>query len=181
MKSMFNEDYYRYYGESWKLRRASRFLSDHSLWFLFLFRKKQAGCPPVIDQIISILLQQIRKKYGLEIPWNTRIDKGLYIGHPYNITINPGAKLGKNINIHKGATIGQENRGSRKGIPTIGNNVWIGVNATLVGNITIGNDVLITPNSYVNMDIPSHSIVIGNPGRIIPKENATEGYIENTV
>lgn len=76
-------------------------------------------------------------------------------------------------------TIGQENRGFRKGCPTIGNRVWIGINSTIVGNITIGDDVLIAPNSFVNFDVPPHSIVLGNPGSIIHKENATEGYINN--
>lgn len=76
-------------------------------------------------------------------------------------------------------TIGQENRGSRKGVPTIGDNVWIGVNATIIGKITIGDDVLIAPNSYVNCDVPSHSVVFGNPCTIKPKVGATDGYINH--
>ncbi len=76
-------------------------------------------------------------------------------------------------------TIGQENRGKRKGAPIIGNSVWIGVNATIVGHITIGDDVLIAPNSYVNCDVPSHSVVFGNPCIVKSKENATEGYVNN--
>ena len=99
--------------------------------------------------------------------------------YTYNITINPNAVIGKNCNIHKGVTIGQENRGKRKGVPTIGNSVWIGVNAIVVGNITIGDDVLIAPNSYVNCNVPSHSIVIGNPCKIIARDNATEKYVNN--
>lgn len=59
----------------------------------------------------------------------------------------------------------------------IGNNVFIGINAVIVGNIHIGSDVLIAPNSYVNIDVPDHSIVIGNPAAIHANENATEGYI----
>ena len=121
----------------------------------------------------------VKKKRGIEIYGLSDIGPGLYLGHTYNITINSDAIIGKNCNIHKGVTIGQENRGKRKGVPTIGNSVWIGVNATIVGNITIGDDVLIAPNSYVNCDVPSHSIVIGNPCKIIARDNATEGYISN--
>ena len=80
-----------------------------------------------------------------------------------------------------GVTIGQENRGKRKGCPVIGDNCWIGTNAVIVGKITIGNDVLIAPLSFVNFDVPSHSIVIGNPAKIIHKENATHEYINRTV
>ena len=106
-----------------------------------------------------------------------KIEEGFYLGHPYNITINEESVLGKNVNIHKGATIGKENRGKKLGAPKIGNNVYVGINSTVVGKIEIGNDVLIAPNTYVNFDVPSHSIVVGSPGIIIPREKATEGYV----
>ena len=67
------------------------------------------------------------------------------------------------------------------GAPIIGNEVWIGVNSTIVGKIKIGDDVLIAPNSYINCDIPSHSIVIGNPCKVYNKNDSTEGYINNRV
>lgn len=65
----------------------------------------------------------------------------------------------------------------RQGTPIIGDCVWIGVNATILGKITIGNDVLIAPNSYVNCDVPAHSVVLGNPCIIKHCDNATENYI----
>lgn len=106
---------------------------------------------------------------------------GIYIGHAYNITINCRAKIGRNCNIHKGVVIGQVNRGPRKGYPTIGDRVWIGINSAIVGNVTIGDDVLIAPNSFVNIDIPSHSVVFGNPCVIKHRDWATEGYVNNIV
>ena len=81
--------------------------------------------------------------------------------------------------INKGVTIGQENRGKRKGTPVIGDEVWIGINATIVGKVSIGSDVLIAPNTFVNKDIPDHSVVFGNPCVIIPNTKATEEYICN--
>ena len=95
--------------------------------------------------------------------------------------IHPDAELGNNINVGTGITIGAENRGKRKGAPVIGNRCWIGTNAVVVGNIKIGDDVLIAPLSYVNFDVPSHSVVIGNPGKIIKKDNATLDYICNCI
>ena len=89
--------------------------------------------------------------------------------------------IGNNCNLAKGVTIGQENRGNRIGAPRIGNQVWIGTNSVVVGNITVGDDVLIAPNCYVNRDVPDHSIVIGNPCKIISKENATEGYVNRLI
>ena len=131
--------------------------------------------------ICRILFRLWCSRRGIEIAADTQIGEGLYLGHAYNITINPLAKLGSNCNIHKGVLIGQSNRGKSKGVPTIGNRVWIGINAAIVGNVTIGDDVLIAPNAFVNVDIPSHSVVFGNPCIIKYCDNATEGYINNIV
>ena len=89
--------------------------------------------------------------------------------------------IGKNVTIHPGVTIGKEVRGRRQGSPQIGDNVWIGANAIIVGNIQIGNNVLIAPGSYINFDVPADAVVLGNPGNIIVKKNAVEGYIKNRI
>ena len=116
-------------------------------------------------------------KFGYQIGVDTIIGGGLYLGHRGAVVVNGRTTLGENVSLSQGVTIGQENRGKRKGVPTIGNKVWIGTNAVIVGKINIGNDVLIAPNSYVNFDVPSHSIVVGNPAKIIHRENATESYL----
>lgn len=134
--------------------------------------------PNIVNRLIY---RMVKFLWHIEIPYSTRIGKGLYVGHPFCITINPNATIGDNCNIHKGVTIGQENRGKRTGVPTIGNCVWIGINSTIVGEINIGDDVLIAPNTFVNVDIPSHSVAFGNPCIIKHKDNATEGYINNKV
>ena len=169
MKDIFNAD---------KQRNSS---GGYVLRYLWLFRKAGSTRNKVIKTMCRILLKRYRLKYGLEIPIETKIGKGLYLGHAFNITINPNAEIGDNCNIHKGVLIGQENRGRRKGAPKLGNKVWIGINAAIVGKVTIGNDVLIAPNSYVNCDVPSHSVVYGNPCIIKHRDNATEGYINNIV
>lgn len=113
----------------------------------------------------------------MELSHHVKCGPGLYIGHPFGITINPNVVIGEKVSLSKGVTIGQENRGKRKGTPVIGNMVWIGVNATIVGNVKIGDDVMICPNTFVNCDVPDHSIVLGNPCIIKHRENATEGYL----
>ena len=118
-------------------------------------------------------------KYGFQIPVGTKIGKGFYIGHFGTLVINGKAEIGDNCNVAHNVTIGQENRGKRKGFPVIGNKVWIGTGSVIVGKIKIGNNVLIAPNSYVNTDVPSNSLAIGNPLKIVKKDNAIEGYIEH--
>lgn len=177
--NIFKYDFYRITGKKYKLIYFLKEIikGNHICKFLYVYRKKNNNI------ICKIFFRKYVRKYGLEI-YSNSIDKGLYLGHAYMITINPNVKIGKNCNIHKGVTIGQTNRGggaTKKGTPTIGNEVWIGINATIVGNITIGDDVLIAPNSYVNQDIPSHSIVFGNPCIIKHRENATASYINRKV
>lgn len=69
----------------------------------------------------------------------------------------------------------------KSGVPEIGDDVWIGTNAVIVGGVKIGNNVLIAPNTYVNQDVESDSIAVGNPMTIIKNEKATEGYLNNKV
>lgn len=128
--------------------------------------------------LYRIILNIYSSKYGYQINPSTKIGKGLYLGHRGSIIINSQSIIGDYCNLSPGVTIGQTNRGIRKGAPRLGNKVWVGTNAVIVGGITIGDNVLIAPNAFVNHDVPSNSIVIGNPAQIIQKENATEGYIE---
>lgn len=117
----------------------------------------------------------------IQVPLFTDIGAGFYIGHCGRIIVNPKAVIGRNVNIATGCTIGQENRGKRKGAPIIGDEVWIGTNAVIVGAVRVGSDVLIAPNAYVNCDIPDHSVVFGNPCIIKHKDNATKEYVNNKI
>jgi len=114
-------------------------------------------------------------KTGISFLGNTNIGEGLIVGHWGRIIINPNVKFGNYIKITTGITIGRDIRGKRAGTPTIGNNFCIYTNSTVVGNIVIGNDVVIAPNTFVNFDVPSHSVVIGNPAKIFHKDFATQG------
>jgi len=147
----------------------------------YCFRKVQTSHNRWIKLLFRIPFSLTRRSHGIELSSEMKIGPDLYMGHPYNLTINANATIGANINIHKGATIGQENRGPRAGNPTIGDNAYIGINSTVAGNIRIGNGVMIVSNAFVSCDIPDHSIVIVNPCIIKHRENATEGYVINTV
>lgn len=122
-------------------------------------------------------LNRMAKKTGIEFLGNRNIGDGLIIGHWGRVVINQYSKFGNEIMITHNVSIGRDIRGKRAGAPTFGNRVCIRTNSTVVGNITIGDDVLIAPNTFVNFDVPSHSVVIGNPATIHHKDNATEGHI----
>ena len=175
MKNKFKLDFYRMTGnpECSVLRKLILYIFSHQMRFMRCYRKYQKRR----NLFLRFRLYRFTRKFGLEISTKASIGEGLYLGHPYGITVAGGVKIGKNANLHKGCTIGRENRGKRAGVPTLGDCVYLGINSTVVGNITIGDDVFIAPGAFVNFDVPSHSVVIGNPGVIHHKDNATENYI----
>lgn len=117
-KELYNADIARYGGKPEIYIRI----------FHFLHRKASVTSFLPIRLLYKVLFRQWANRRGLEITANNQIGGGIYIGHAYNITINSKAKIGRNCNIHKGIVIGQANRGSHKGCPTIGDRVWIGIN-----------------------------------------------------
>lgn len=129
--------------------------------------------------IYRLKLMYYTEKYGFSIPYSTEIGKSFYLGHKGSIIVNYKAKIGNNVNLAQGVTIGVANGGKHKGVPIISDNVWIGANSTVVGGIIIGEDVMIAPNTFVNFDVPPHSIVISNKAKIIERDPATNNYIEN--
>lgn len=180
-KSYLKDDLRRY-GITQTGNFVFAYLKSPQIRFLVAFRKAGQYKKYTIRGLFYRLIHRhYAVKYGFQIPVGTRIGRGFYLGHWGCVVVNDQAIMGDNCNIAQGVTIGQTNRGMKCGVPVIGNQVWIGANAVLVGKIRIGNDVLIAPNSYVNIDVPDHSVALGNPAQIIPKENATEGYINNIV
>lgn len=122
----------------------------------------------------------LKVKYGFDISYRTKIGKGFYIGHFGNIVIHGDAIIGENCNISQGITIGINNYGEKKGVPTIGNNVFIGPNACIFGNINIGNNVTIGANTVVTNSIPNYSTVtVGSP--IVVNKDLSQYYIHNSI
>lgn len=152
------------------------FLFQHRLQYMVYFRYAQTTKNKIVKMFCEYKLFRLCRKYGIEIKTNTRIGRGFLMIHPYNITVSPFATIGNNVTMMKGSTIGIS-AGKHKGAPRIGDCVYIGINSTIIGGIEVGNDVIIAPNTFVNEDIPSHSIVIGNPCKVIHKKNATADYI----
>lgn len=180
--SIIQKDFFRESGQWLSPVQIAKKCINPNLHFIYILRKcQQHKKSSLWGKFWRVVLRKHQIKYGFQIYPDTQIGEGFYLGHWGALVINPKAKIGKNCNIAQGVTIGQQNRGRNEGYPTIGDEVWIGPNAVIVGNITIGNNVLIAPNVYLNTNVPSNSVVVGNPAVITPKENATEGYINNKV
>lgn len=104
---------------------------------------------------------------GIEIPWSVKIGAALKLYHGQGTVINPGTVIGNNCTIRQNTTIGNKNNGAS---PVIGNYVDIGANACIIGEIEIGNNVVIGAGSVVVKNVPANCVVAGNPARLI-KQN----------
>lgn len=180
--SIIQKDFYRESGKWLSRTEIWKKCINPNLHFVYILRKAQKYQKKTFLNIFwKIVLRHYQIKYGFQIYPETQIGEGFYLGHWGSLVINPDTIIGKNCNIAQGVTIGRQNRGKNEGSPIIGDEVWIGTNAVVVGAVTIGNNVLIAPNTYVNFDVPNDSMVMGNPGRVYPNLKATQDYINNKV
>lgn len=166
------------FNESFRGGKLDRkFLCGFEWKYIKCYRKYQCNAQNIWGIIYKYRLSRLSRRTGINTDINKKIGKGLIIGHWGTIVINNEVEFGEQIFLTHNVTIGRDVRGKRKGVPTIGNRVCIRAGSTVVGNIHIGDDVLIAPNTFVNFDVPSHSIVIGNPATVHYRENATEGHL----
>ena len=132
-----------------------------------------------IYPFVRHMLYFYKYKFGISILHSTKIGSGFYIGHFGAIVINEKCIIGKNCNISQGVTLGQSNRGKNKGVPTLGDNVYLGPGVKVIGNITIGDNVAIGANCVVTKDIADNSVAVGIPATVISL-NGSKGYINRT-
>ena len=149
------------------------------LGYLRLLRRAQHTSSRLLRALWRLRLAHASARTHIHIPWSCKIGPGFYIGHLGRVIINPAAVIGRNCNISTGVTIGMIPVGRRAGAPRIGDRVWIGTNAVIVGGIEIGDDVLIAPGAFVNVDVPSGSTVIGNPGVVHLDHPCPSEYVQN--
>lgn len=110
----------------------------------------------------------MRLMYLVEVD-DADIQPGFYIGHIGTIFVGP-SKIGKNFSIHHNVTIGIGHAQTAEGVPTIGDNVWIGAGAMISGAISIGSNATVANGCILARSIPAGCLAAGNPGRVIMKE-----------
>ncbi|MCR5324872.1 MAG: serine acetyltransferase [Lachnospiraceae bacterium] len=115
----------------------------------------------------TFLRDRYAVKYGVEIGVRATIEGPIVFPHPRNITIGEEVKIGTNCTIFNNVVIGQNNNK----YPVIGNNVTIYSGTVIIGNISIGDNVIIGANSLINKDIENDVVVAGNPARIIKRRS----------
>lgn len=122
----------------------------------FLFRIILLG----ISKLLNVLI--INWIFGCYLPVETKIGIGLEIGHPLGIVINARSKIGFNCRIEHQVTVGQN--GSF--VPIIGNSVYIGAGAKIIGKAEICDNSKIGANAVVNKKFNSSGLIVGIPAKL---------------
>ena len=128
-------------------------------WFRLGSWFKQKGIPG----FPGIIQRFIYQAFGLELVIGQDIDGGLYIAHPVGTVISVH-KLGKNCTVIANVTIGMRNEWA---FPVIGDNVFIGAGARILGEIKVGDGAVIGANAVVIEDVPAGATVVGIPAKVI--------------
>ena len=112
-----------------------------------------------------------KKKSGIEIHPGATIGKDLFIDHGSGIVIGETAIVGDNVMIFHGVTLGTTGKEKGKRHPTVGNNVLIGANATILGNLNIGDNAKVGAGAVVVHDVEANTTVIGVPAKVVRDYN----------
>lgn len=109
------------------------------------------------------------RKTGIEIHPGAEIGEGFFIDHGNGVIIGETAKIGNNVTMYQGVTLGGTGKEQGKRHPTLGNNIMIGAGAKVLGSCTIGDNSKIGAGSVVLEDVPPGSTVVGVPGRVVKR------------
>ncbi len=163
----------RAFAKHWLLTPGVRYIS--LLRLCQYLRSKPHGAYGAAA-IASWALVRSGVRFGIEIAASTTIGRGLFIGHFGGIVVNGGAVIGANCNLSHDVTIGKVYRGPRSGCPTIGDNVFIGPGAKIVGNVVVGDGAAIGANCVVVDDVAPNAVVVAARPRHV-SDAGSAGYI----
>lgn len=125
-----------------------------------------------------IRFKKLQNRCGIEMNQHMKIGYGLRLPHKGCIILHPQAVIGNNCEIMQGVTLGNNILKDRDKVPVVGDDVLICAGAKVIGNVKIGNQVVIGANAVVNRDVENNVIVGGVPAKVIGKSN--NSYLINT-
>ena len=129
--------------------------------------------------VFKVLHRLATQLAGMDLPWSADIGPGVALTHGWGLVVTPGARIGKNVTLFHGVTLGLRLRIARDGrqreeYPVLEDDVWVGPHAIIVGEVTIGRGSRIAGGAFVTESIPPHSIVAGNPATIVKSDCAAD-------
>lgn len=157
--------------EKYSLRRKVKYINQNIQYLTLIYYRLSTACKiGMMKYVLIALYQKYSLKTGVEF-LTQKLGGGVIMPHWGRIILNANS-VGENLYVFHNVTVGND---YTSGKPEIGDNVFIGTNSVILGNIKIGNNVVIGACSFVNENIPSNTIVAGNPAKII--KIIDDGYI----
>lgn len=148
-----------------------RIFTSHSFKITFWWRlashcktSKNFICK-LLYPFLYLIHSHNEKVLGITLPIGTQIGGGLIFPHFSGIVVHYASIIGDNCTIHQCVTIGTERR--KPGYPIIGNNCVLGAGSKIIGNLKMGNNVMVGANAVVCHDVPSNAVMAGVPAKII--------------
>jgi serine O-acetyltransferase len=181
--SLIKSDLYRYAGSSGTRAFLTQYLFSpgykYTFWMRLCAFLHAQKILKIFFPLAWLIYYHYQIKFGIAISYQENIGPGLYIGHHGGIVTNQYAPIGKNCNLSHGVTIGVTRRGENMGVPVIGNNVYIGPGAKIIGQVMVGDHAAIGANAVVTKDVPDDGVVVGVPAKVISLDGS-DSYINNT-
>ena len=163
----------------------TQLLFQQGLWALLQYRLASAvyrsDLPTLPKKVLIGVFVAWRKLVevvtGICLPSAANIGPGLYLGHFGPIILHPQCQVGANCNLSQGVTLGISGRSGNRGVPVLGDNVYVGANAVLAGAIVVGDGAVVAANSLVTRDVPKDTVVIGVPA-VATGQRGSSDYID---
>jgi serine O-acetyltransferase len=157
-------------------------LLEPGLWALLEYRLEAAlarsSWPRLLRLpariVFAVWSRLIQAVTGISLPATATIGPGLRIPHAGTIVLHARTVIGRDCCLTHGVTIGISGSGERRGVPRLGDRVYVGANASVVGPVRVGNDVVVGANSLVNRDVPDHCTVVGVPASVVSQKGSEE-------
>ncbi|MBL9177484.1 MAG: hypothetical protein JNM65_05425 [Verrucomicrobiaceae bacterium] len=184
LRQLISADQYRYNaGSGWR-DFTRQWLKESGFRFTVLMRlcaflRSQPLTRYGVYHFFLWLHRRMQVRYGTYIEFSTPVGPGLYLGHPNSIIINTRSVIGANCTLSHGVTLGQTHARSKyPGVPTVGDRVYLGCGAKILGRVKVGDDAVVAPNAVVIADVPNLAVVGGIPAKQLSVEGS-KGYVSN--
>lgn len=171
---MFRADVGRYVRpEMSLLKKVGVCAETQGVWACAVYRFGQwvyegprgAGAVP-LKASYKVSQKLVEVTTGISLPASAQIGPGLYIGHFGQIFFHKDMVAGKNLSVGQGVTIGEAGVG-KGGIPKLGDDVYVGVGAKILGSVSVGDGARVGANAVVVKDVPAGATVVGIPAKVV--------------
>jgi serine O-acetyltransferase len=137
------------------------------LWAVWIHRISHALWQAKLRLPARMLSQLGRFVTGVDIHPGARLGRRLFIDHASGVVIGETAVVGNDVTMYQGVTLGGTSHGQGKRHPTVCDGVFIGNNANILGDITVGENSRVGAGSVVLSDVPPNSTAVGVPAHIV--------------